>query len=276
LRNFYAGIAPGIAINNCGIEGTNGTVKEWVGRNASASAFFQKVGSFMNFHSSKRNPLNVNSPIIWQTEPTISQSTWVSANFMYNQNKKEYTESDYQIVTFDDVHYMVVHRKDNPQYYCGEEQHRQSYVRNRIDAYLRNSWTSMAEYHHFVNFENLVIRKDNNWTCHCPLATREFVCDHVLCVKLFLKMITVPRTAMSFNTQKRGVGRAPTSNKYTKCDDVLSPPATPLPVVPVVCPTSPVAPLGAMGGQEEDDEEGIYVLYTGTLYFIPLICTLYR
>jgi hypothetical protein len=229
LRNFYAGSAPGVAINNCGTEGTNGSVKDWVGRNASASFFFDKMGSYLQNHSSRRDAGSV-SPIIWSPTPTISQSTWVSANFMYQQNKKEYRESDYQIVTYDNVHYMIVSRDGNPQYYTGDDLHRETYVRGCVEAYIDNSWPTMAAFYHFVQYENIVVRKaDTHWLCHCELCTRQFVCDHVLCVKLNLKLVTMSRGALTFKHQNRGRGRTPGSNKYTKCDEAQSPPPTPVP-----------------------------------------------
>ena len=78
-------------------------------------------------------------------------------------------------------------------------------VASKFDS---NSWNSPKEFTQFCNTNHIIVKAPNGWYCHCETFAREHICDHVLCLQIYLKEVTVPLEHLQFkHVQKRKRGR---------------------------------------------------------------------
>ena len=217
LRRFYAGAARGQNMNNCGGEKHNDVLKAETGVKSALNVMTAGLFKYLQAQSLKRIANDVNAEV-WATDPTIPESMWVKANHISMNNEQAMDKSAYKIVKqggHSKVAFMVVWRKYHPTFFSGSDEHRAAIVASAFERLANNSWSSISDFHKFICGEFLVVKDpDLGWHCHCETRTRDHVCEHELAVRLHLKEVTVPITAMSFTgTHIRGRGRSRKNDK---------------------------------------------------------------
>lgn len=94
LRGWYQG-APYtgalLNMNNCGLEKENGDFKGTVEKNSPMNRFLLRSALWLRQKSLQKIPTNPNY-VGFQTTPTVTESMWVAANYIFNESTR--TEAD--------------------------------------------------------------------------------------------------------------------------------------------------------------------------------------
>jgi hypothetical protein len=229
-RWWFAGVTPGIPVNNCGLEAYNGTLKKGANEHAPLGESMHHIKEWIEGQSAMRNPDYVNG-VRFASLPIPSASTWVDAL----QLKMEFNGRTVKLVevklTGDEadepgIFYIIAPIGSN------SAKHGDLFADNATDeeiaarakilvlklvfctwfdldelvAFYRN-YTIVGTWLHDkdISFCNEVVQGRRN--CHCAQFTREFVCKHSLAVQLHLKEVNLPDGIAQFkHTGKRRRG----------------------------------------------------------------------
>ena len=230
LRRFYAGASPCMVINQCGLEATNGTLKSGAIKDADFHVAVEHITGFLANHSAVRAPDYVNARTFEQ-KPRVLPSLWVEALGLATKiqagNDLKMLKVEVAIRDENHMFYVIADEKQNKtnknSLFYGDPS--QDLIQGRAECMVlrlvHNTWTNLTELVSFFRDYYIVgpwmydegsfsytdsLLKDKR-QCHCEAFTREFVCQHELGLRLYLKEVELPEGIAQFKHKgKRGRG----------------------------------------------------------------------
>jgi hypothetical protein len=217
-RGWYAGVTPGIPVNNCGLEASNGTLKVDADENAPFADSMETIKLWLENHSAVRDPGYVNA-ITFNDLPMPSQTMWVDALQLKCSFGKtiELMEVEVEFMAEPQKFYIVapigMNNKKRGALFAGDptDEEKQTRAEILVLKLVHSTWADLPEVVSFFRDFNIVgpwpHDLDIAFTkglvkgrrhCHCADFTREFVCKHELAVRLYLKEVVMPAGIAQF------------------------------------------------------------------------------